>query len=588
MLLVIGVGCGGAHRTAPNLANVNYLEPERRSLVVSCQASSGTTVGDDGSLVVPLSGDAECRTEEFRIGEGHHSAWMDVEFRGLNLSPSLTLSDLLDVRLQIVDVHAQPMPLPVSHKSSIVDGTRLTHTFLGIDDPRVVPESRTVRISLLPAHYPFDTGWIPPGADRGTFLITLRGPGEFLVHSVSIERTKWNMPLSRRLPQNDRSPPTFVARPSVPEARVIASSQGVGSVQDSRLREFGPVLARNGVGIALELRPPDVVSGVLMDEALSRLSFLRSLQKEQSSFEFGALFHPYWEREGWATSEVEISDPSFMANIDRVIRSLVSEGVKFIIIRTDDILPSVSGERFQYQLFSARDRFQFGSLARAHATMMNRVVDIVVREGKETEVFFVPPWYCLSFVDRSQGAGRKYFEELAPILSPLVGIMWTGSSVRSLSIDELEYRRFSAMVGGRQLSLWDNTLYARRHEDFWGMPGPHTVFASHIEPYDVVHGVPYTARKDSEPGSILYLNGGLSERSVAQILTAAEYAYGPRTYHPERAILRALKDVAGVARGALLIQEDSDFWRCKSEKGEECKTEGRPHSINNEGLIVPR
>jgi hypothetical protein len=182
----------------------------------------------------------------------------------------------------------------------------------------------------------------------------------------------------------------------------------------------------------------------------------------------------------------------------------------------------------------------------------------IQREFPGTKVFFVPPWYARLFVERSNGAGEVYATELAQGIPQGVTIMWTGPAVRSLSIDSIEAQYFSGLYGNRKLMMWDNSLYARRHDDFWGKKVGRIHLNSSIEPYDV-----HIEDLNSTSFDGMFVNAQMTELMRVQIATVGAYLWNPTGYSPEEALWNYLTVRFGEIGAELILKIDEELWRMK-------------------------
>jgi hypothetical protein len=171
--------------------------------------------------------------------------------------------------------------------------------------------------------------------------------------------------------------------------------------------------------------------------------------------------------------------------------------------------------------------------------------------------YFVPPWYNSFFVRNAPSLAMNYFRELTATLDPDIGIFWTGPTVRSLSIDKHEVNTFKQLIFNHPLSLWDNTLYARRHKDFWLERKERTQLLSYFEPYSVA--LPENYLFEGQQGQdMLIMNGHFF--SQVQIESAKEYLRSKENYCGEDIIQKILSRRWGSTLTPELIELDARFW----------------------------
>lgn len=94
------------------------------------------------------------------------------------------------------------------------------------------------------------------------------------------------------------------------------------------------------------------------------------------------------------------------------------------------------------------DRRAYGSLAAAHASLVNRLHRDLAAWGDTLVV--TPTTYTGAWGD------RDYLTELGRAADPAVPFFWTGPDVASPTVTAADGARWAALVGGRPLLLWDN------------------------------------------------------------------------------------------------------------------------------------
>jgi len=179
---------------------------------------------------------------------------------------------------------------------------------------------------------------------------------------------------------------------------------------------------------------------------------------------------------GFETSAETLSDPlrytwthgspQSLAMLKKLYQPALDAGAETIMLLADDSVPHTGRNRQNYSLFTAEDKARFVTLQNAQAHVINELKQWIDRQYPGTRLEFCPPWYSNEHIDRSQGKAENYFRDLTFQIPPEVAIIWTGPTVRSLSIDMADLYRYRSLIG-RWPMYWDNTLYARKHE------GPH-------------------------------------------------------------------------------------------------------------------
>ena len=109
------------------------------------------------------------------------------------------------------------------------------------------------------------------------------------------------------------------------------------------------------------------------------------------------------------------------------------------------------------------DKNQFVNLQNAQAHLINKLKQWIDTDYPDTRFEFCPPWYSNEHIDRSDGKAEVYLKELTFQIPQDVAVIWTGPTIRSLSIDMADLHRYKSLIG-RWPMIWDNTLYARNLE----------------------------------------------------------------------------------------------------------------------------
>lgn len=282
--------------------------------------------------------------------------------------------------------------------------------------------------------------------------------------------------------------------------------------------------------------------------------------------DIGVLYHPYAPRSWGETNEVIFSNSQSVRSIIAQIESLVLLGLKELVIRMDDFPPRIPNEKFGYVLESPQDKETFRSLAKAHADFIQRVRNLAKVKFPKLKISFVPPWYNNLFFDLSKGKGQEYLKELSALLPADTPFYWTGPTVRSLFIDKPHIERFRSLIGKRPIVLWDNTLYARRHKDFWGKRPERMQLNSLFEPYE-----PSLAPLLTDSLSGVMLNGSTTELMRIQLATAGAYLWNPLAYDPEEALFNYLTSRFGKELALGLLEFDSALWSVRAaEDSDKC------------------
>ena len=293
--------------------------------------------------------------------------------------------------------------------------------------------------------------------------------------------------------------------------------------------------------------------------------------KENGTMHLAVMVNPYSHFPMEAAQE-ELSDalrytwthdsPESLETLKDVYRIGLDAGADTIMLLSDDFVPHVGANRQHYALFTDEDRRRFVNLQNAQAHVINRLKAWLDSEYPGTRLEFCPPWYSNEHIDRSAGKAESYLEELAFQISRDVAIMWTGPTIRSLSIDMADLHRFSSLIG-RWPMLWDNTLYARNIEAkrYGGYatyyPGKVTM-CNLFEPYDTDMPVNFHQYSD---GRQKYTNGeAYSEIYKIKYATVADYEWNTGAYHPERSLWNVMSRTYGPACARELIRFSDAYY----------------------------
>jgi hypothetical protein len=221
------------------------------------------------------------------------------------------------------------------------------------------------------------------------------------------------------------------------------------------------------------------------------------------------------------------------------------------MLRSDDVVPTAGASPFSYGLTSENDKRLFGSLGALHANLVNDAFRTLHRPFR---LEFVPPWYNWRFALREPALARAYARDFREHLLAAVDLVWTGPSVRSLTIDPFTTRAFSSEFGAGKLTLWDNSTFARRHKDFWLDKSGQSERLSFFEPYQV-EGDWIPEHKG------VFVNAQFFERTRVQLVTAGSYLWNPDAYEPYRILWTYLVRRFGAAGAKKLVSADAVLWR---------------------------
>ncbi len=256
------------------------------------------------------------------------------------------------------------------------------------------------------------------------------------------------------------------------------------------------------------------------------------------------------------------SSPENLGMLKKLYRPALKAGAKTLMLLADDYVPHAERNRQNYTLFTDEDKKQFVSLQNAQAYVINQLKQWLDREFPGTRLEFCPPWYSNEHIDRSYGQAEYYFKDLTFQIPRDVAIIWTGPTVRSLSIDAADLHRYQSLIG-RWPMVWDNTLYARGHEtaSYGGYPAHYPAkvrMCNLFEPFDTIRPKRFHKYND---GRHMYTNGpAFTEIYKIKYATVADYEWNTAAYQPELSLWKALTWSYGRTVAELLLRFNDAFY----------------------------
>ena len=241
----------------------------------------------------------------------------------------------------------------------------------------------------------------------------------------------------------------------------------------------------------------------------------------------------------------------------------LAAGAGTIMLLSDDFVPHTGPNPQHYGLYTDEDKKRFVNLQNAQADTINNLKKWLDRDYPGTRLEFCPPWYSNEHIDRSDGKAELYFQELAFQIPQDVAVIWTGPTIRSLSIDMADLYRYRSLIG-RWPMIWDNTLYARNIES--KRYGGYTTYypgkvrmCNLFEPYDVYRPEDFYLYTDSRR---MYINGSASsEVYKIKYATVADYAWNTAAYDPERSLWKVLCRTYGPLGAQKLIRFSDAYYQ---------------------------
>ncbi len=247
-------------------------------------------------------------------------------------------------------------------------------------------------------------------------------------------------------------------------------------------------------------------------------------------------------------------DPHSLDMLKNVYRTALDSGAGCIMLLADDFVPHEGSNAKNYSLYTAEDQKRFVNLQNAQAYVINELYKWLQQEYPGTRFEFCPPWYLNEFIDKSRGKAEAYFSDLRAMIPEDVAIVWTGNTVRSLSIDQADIFRYSSLCG-RSPMLWDNTLYARSLSgNYGGWPAhyPSKVRLCNIfEPYDVLLPADFSTFNDSRH---MYVNGdAFTDPYKVKYMTVADFEWNTEDYRADFSMWKALVKTYGKPSASKLM-----------------------------------
>jgi len=213
------------------------------------------------------------------------------------------------------------------------------------------------------------------------------------------------------------------------------------------------------------------------------------------------------------------SDAAEYASLLEKLDAIAGLGVTRFALFVDDVPPTLE---------HGADRMVFGTLADAHADLINRLYHDLGTRGATLAV--TPTTYTNAWGD------REYLERLGELAAADVPFFWTGIDVASPEITTSQAREWAALIGRPPL-IWDNypvNDYARWRPFLGPLVG---------------------RERRLGLGALGILSNPMNEAhaSMIPLATLAEYTRDPAGYDPEAALEQSLNNLYG-PQGAVLVQ----------------------------------
>lgn len=236
------------------------------------------------------------------------------------------------------------------------------------------------------------------------------------------------------------------------------------------------------------------------------------------------------------------SSPQSFKMLQDAYKVGLEAGADTIMLLSDDFVPHTGKNRHHYSLYTLEDKNHFVNLQNAQAHLINKLKQWIDTDYPDTRFEFCPPWYSNEHIDRSDGKAELYFKELTFQIPQDIAVIWTGPTIRSLSIDMADLYRYKSLIG-RWPMIWDNTLYARNLETKrYG--GYTTYYPGKVRMCNLFE--PYHTYKPKDfqrynHGRQMYTNGSAySEVYKIKYATVADYEWNTAAYNPELSLWKVL------------------------------------------------
>jgi len=254
-------------------------------------------------------------------------------------------------------------------------------------------------------------------------------------------------------------------------------------------------------------------------------------------------------------------DPYSLNVLKNVFKPALDSGASCIMLMADDYVPHIGDSPKNYSLYTKEDKDRFVNLQSAQAYVINDLYKWLESDYPGSRFEFCPPWYLNEFIDKSRGKAEAYLTDLSAMIPEDVAIVWTGNTVRSLSIDQADIYRIRQLIG-RNPMLWDNTLYARSMGgNYGGYPSqyPEKIRLCNIfEPLDILVPEQFYQYND---GQHMYVNGDVfTDPYKIKFMTVADFEWNTDAYNADFSVWKALVKTYGKENALKLLQFNDTYF----------------------------
>lgn len=312
------------------------------------------------------------------------------------------------------------------------------------------------------------------------------------------------------------------------------------------------------------------------------------------------MLNPY-RHFGYETEEGKLSDSlrnifshgskESLKRIKDIYKIALDNNAKTVMLCADDFVPHAGTTRGEYTLFTNQDKKQFYNVAHAQNYMIKDIKTWIDNNYKDVRFELCPAPYLNQFIDYSMGSAEAFFRDLTSHLPKDVAIIWTGNTVRSLSYDHADIRRYSSYIN-RKPMVWDNSPYARYLEgEYGGYPAHYpgkAVMCSLFEPFDIVYPDNFAELLDNHYYSNL---GGSGELAKIQYASFADFTWNTNDYDPDFALFKTLTSQYGEKDALALLEFNDTYYRlvsvwAKIRNAKENQTKEKPYIIPENAISL--
>lgn len=246
---------------------------------------------------------------------------------------------------------------------------------------------------------------------------------------------------------------------------------------------------------------------------------------DSGALDFMMLIHIYRNKK--EDKQLNIASDQEVGELIDACRRLADYGVTYIMIGADDTTP-VDLEK-GYIPYHQEEIARFGSVGAAHGYLMKRLYEALIPDYPNLKLSMVGAPYSVG-----HGIGRKvvdqYMIDWGRNAPKDVMWVWTGKGVFSPEVNSMELAKFTDLLSGQKVYLFDNSN---------GFNSPLARWETGFYP-----------GMEVDNDGIVYLNGCFFQTTVrnqeaVRFLTTCDYLWNPAAYNPQRSYDTALEILFG-------------------------------------------